>query len=230
MQQSSNYVESTIGTKVEIGGLYLSWPNGVSVKNIYLEDQQADTLLYAEHLYAGISYLSLIQGKIKISSVELENAVANIQVAEQDSSFNFEYIITAFAPADTLAVDTTIAADSTAMDIDIGSIEIINTRFNYHDKAAGMKMSYHIGRLYARTEEFDVNKNIYYADQVELENSSGNIQILKSSPPDTSSTGLPEMKVGADHLLVNNTQIRFSSKPDKMNLFADDLFGKSLPV
>src|SRR5690606_29016184 len=138
---------TTIGTRVDIEGIHFSWPNGVEITNIYLEDQNEDTLLHAEHIYAGIDYKALFHGEIEIGSIELHNAIANISVSEKDSLFNFDYIITAFAPKDT-TTQTTPAADSSAMDIDIGSIEILNTRFNYNDAVAGMQMHYSIGKLY----------------------------------------------------------------------------------
>lgn len=218
VQKTSDYVESSIGTEVSIDAIYLSWPNGITLKKLYVEDQQSDTLLYAEHFYAGLDYTALLHGEIEIGAVELENAVANIIVSESDSSFNFDYIITAFTPADTLPKDTTKAADTSAMDIDIGSIEIANTRFTYSDKSSGLNMHYDIGRLYAETKEFDLKNSIFYAEQIELENSSAQIFINKTSPTDTSNPELPKMKVGSENVLVQNTSILFNSKPEKIVL------------
>lgn len=216
VQETADYVEITIGTKVEVGGIYLSWPNGISIEELYLEDQNADTLLYAKYFYAGLDYKALLHAEIEISSLELQNSVLNISVSEKDSLFNFDYIINAFVPQDSIAQKDP-AADTSAMDIDIGSIEILNTRFNYNDVVAGLQMSYSIGKLYVETNEFDINENIYYAEEIILKNTLGKIIISKSSPEDTTISEIPHMKVGSANLRVENTDFSFKNKVDKMD-------------
>src|SRR5450631_1413967 len=44
------YLESKLHTKVIIGELSVDFPKNIVLKNIYLEDQHRDTLLYAGNL------------------------------------------------------------------------------------------------------------------------------------------------------------------------------------
>ena len=44
------YLESKLHTKVIIGDLSVDFPKNIMLKNIYMEDQHQDTLLYAGNL------------------------------------------------------------------------------------------------------------------------------------------------------------------------------------
>ena len=47
-QKATNYLAQTLKTKVSIGRFTTDWRNSIVLKEIYLEDQKQDTLVYAE--------------------------------------------------------------------------------------------------------------------------------------------------------------------------------------
>src|SRR5271167_2615505 len=65
------YLQNKIKTKVEIGSIDYNFPQSIEIKNIYIEDQKRDTLLYTGKLYVNFNMLKLISSEIDIRKVEL---------------------------------------------------------------------------------------------------------------------------------------------------------------
>ena len=69
----------------------------ITVRPVYLEDQSKDTLLYAGELSIDTDLWGLIQNQIELNVIELTHCTASIKRSATDSTFNFSYIIEAFA-------------------------------------------------------------------------------------------------------------------------------------
>lgn len=93
----TNYVEQKIGTPVSIGYVNITFPTSVVLENIYMEDQSRDTLLAGEKLKVDISMWKLLNSTVEVKSIALEGITAKINRTLPDSSFNFDYIVKAFA-------------------------------------------------------------------------------------------------------------------------------------
>lgn len=216
--KTADYIENQIGTKVEIGGIYLSYPNGVSIEKVYLEDQQSDTLLYTGLLDVSIDYFALLHGEVEISEVNLANATANISV-NKDTVFNFDYIINSFvsdtatqAPADT---------STSTMDIDLGTVNLRNVKFSYFSEPDGMSTAFNIGNLLLEVDEFDLNNQVYIADNITIEDTKGELDIFKLVPSTETDTTEINMTVGTKNLTVKNVDFKFSDQPTELNLAAN---------
>ena len=83
------YLQNKIKTKVVIGSIDYDFPQSIEIKNVYIEDQQKDTLLYGEKLAVSMNMLKLIWGETYIRKVELDNIKAIISRTENDSNYNY---------------------------------------------------------------------------------------------------------------------------------------------
>ena len=216
--EAANFLENKIGTKVDIGGLYLNFPNGVSVEKLYLEDQQDDTLLYSGDFDVSIDYFALLHGEIEISEVNLTNVVANITV-NSDSAFNFDYIVSAFVTDSTLKQPTDTAAES-ALAIDLGVITLNNVRFSYQSDPDGIATAFKVGLLVIDVQNFDLENQVYFANEIKLENTKASFDILKFVESTTTDTSAIQMIVGSKRLIVNKVDFTFNDVPGDLNLIA----------
>jgi hypothetical protein len=91
------YVQGKIKTRVEIGRLSLDFPKRLVLENIYFEDQKKDTLLYGGKIRVDISLFKLLSNEVDLSYLELSNIKAHVYRINPDTSFNFDYIVKAFA-------------------------------------------------------------------------------------------------------------------------------------
>ena len=93
----THYVEGKIGTPVKIGYINIDFPKKLVLQDIYLEDQSKDTLVAGQRIAVDINMLKLLKNTVEIQSIEAKGMTAKIRRTLPDSSFNFDYIVKAFA-------------------------------------------------------------------------------------------------------------------------------------
>lgn len=81
----------TLNTRIEIGHVEYHFFNKLKVENIYVEDQQQDTLLQIDKIYAGFDFWKLLKRKIVFSSLEIERFNANIKT-DTDGNSNYDFL------------------------------------------------------------------------------------------------------------------------------------------
>lgn len=103
-------------TDMEVGGVEYSFPNKLTITDLYIADQQSDTLLYIDTVRARFSLLGFFHKKILFSSVELRSAYVNAYtIADGTDSFlvfetpalqnvtkrmNYDFLLEAFMKED----------------------------------------------------------------------------------------------------------------------------------
>ena len=90
------YLQNKLHTKVLIGKLDINFPNSVVLKNVYIEDQTKDTLISGGQLKVDLNILKLLTNEVQIKEINLENITAKIKRVNQDTVFNFQFIVNAF--------------------------------------------------------------------------------------------------------------------------------------
>ena len=83
------------GTHARVGSITYRFPARVSIEDVYIEDRQGDTLLYAGELYAHFSPLALRKGEIRFSHARLRDVRAELYPLS-DSTWNYSFIASAF--------------------------------------------------------------------------------------------------------------------------------------
>ena len=82
----------TFGTRATIGEMEYHFPARVAIRDVYIEDQQHDTLLFAGELYAHFRPAALRDNEIRFSHVRLRDVVANIYHLP-DSTWNYAFLV-----------------------------------------------------------------------------------------------------------------------------------------
>jgi hypothetical protein len=88
------------GSKMQIGRLKFIPFNRICLDDVYIEDLQGDTLLFAETVNARFNLLGFFRNQICINSVEIDDFTVNISRDRPDSNPNFMFIVEAFASED----------------------------------------------------------------------------------------------------------------------------------
>ncbi len=84
-------------TEMSIEKVRIKMFNTVELKGIYLEDQQRDTLLYAEKLSAKVHLPGLLKNRLDIHHISMDNFTGKVNKKKPEAPFNFQFIIDAFA-------------------------------------------------------------------------------------------------------------------------------------
>ncbi|MBC7720436.1 MAG: translocation/assembly module TamB [Pedobacter sp.] len=148
-----SFLQKKIGTEVKIGELNYSIPNWIQLNDVLFIDQQKDTLFSGKSLLVNLDMFKLISGNVSLNEIHLKNIKANINRKPNDSSFNFQYIVNAFASK---TLDTSTAKKATNLKIDKIILDTVSVSFN--DKLNQLFCNAFVGKLNSRISSIDLDK------------------------------------------------------------------------
>jgi hypothetical protein len=99
-------LSAKLGTKATVGRISMGLFNRVIIDDVYLADQQGDTLLHAGRLSVKAELLPLLEGRIAITSAQLFGTHVRLYKADEQSPANYQFVIDALSSADTTATST----------------------------------------------------------------------------------------------------------------------------
>ncbi|MFK7806749.1 MAG: AsmA family protein, partial [Saprospiraceae bacterium] len=175
-------LSQTLGTDVRIGKVDIKFFKTISLQDVFIADQQNDTLVYAGAIDANIGILSLSQSQVFLNSIELENAVVKLNRPATDSIFNFAFLNEAFAKSDTLQsakVDTTTSEGGWIFGI--GSVLLENIDFKFDDDYAGMNVQSSLASAEIDFEEMNLVGQTLKAEKLQLSESKTSLRQSKPS-------------------------------------------------
>lgn len=186
--QAEKILEKKWGTEVEIGEVDYSLPSWISLKYIYIEDLNNDTLIAAERLRVDITMLKLLSNEVEINRFMLEDAYVNLYRTKPDTSFNFHFMqggMSTDAPSEPeQKKDTT-----SKLDFQIKDIVLKNVRFNFNDYSGGVLFNIGLDSLYAKGEKTDVSTLLFHMDDVVIKGVNSSLVLDESIiPPDNDTT------------------------------------------
>lgn len=155
----TNYLETKIGTPVNIGYIHITFPKKLVLENVYFEDQRQDTLIAGEKLSVDINMFKLFKNTVEIQELDLAGITAKIIRTAPDGSFNFDYILNAFTTEKESATD----ADTTsALIFDIDKVNFDRIRFSYKDDMIGTSANINLTHFDTRVKNFDLTNNMSF--------------------------------------------------------------------
>jgi translocation and assembly module TamB len=166
-QKAISFLQEKIGTPVHLQSITISFPKQLVLEGLYIEDQQNDTLLYAGRLVIDTDLWRLTQHSISLNTIALNNVKSIIRQSAADSTFNFDYIIKAFASKSTVPFDTT----TRSWDFVIGDVIINQAQLLYKDLKEGNDLNLTIGNLEISIDKFDLNSSRFHVHGISFSNS-----------------------------------------------------------
>ncbi len=154
------YLQDKIKTKVALDRVYVHFPNKIEIENLFLQGQDVDTLLYVNHLNVGLNLPKLLDNTAQFTSVELDGLTANV-VKRADSTFNFDYIIDAFA------TNEEEKDDSKPFVIDLDKISLQHLDVSYKDVNSKNDIALKLTNLKTIVKTFDLETNDYAVDYID---------------------------------------------------------------
>ncbi|MEP6615547.1 MAG: translocation/assembly module TamB domain-containing protein [Ginsengibacter sp.] len=147
-----NYLEKKLKTRVEIGKLNIHFPNSVTLKNVFFEDQTKDTLLSGGELKVDLDMFKLLRNEVQIKNLIFNDITTKIKRVGRDTVFNFQFVVNAFASDQK---KDTLLHDSTTIKMNVDNIVFNNTRVIYQDVITGDDLDLFFTHLDAPIKTFD---------------------------------------------------------------------------
>ncbi|MFO7977855.1 MAG: translocation/assembly module TamB domain-containing protein [Bacteroidales bacterium] len=206
----STFSERT-GTTMDVGRVVIRFPTKVAVEEIYVEDNQGDTLLYAGDIEVDVNILALIRSRVSVSNISVEQLYANILKRSPDTVFNYQFIVDAFAgEPDSLQQDTT---QGNGMVINLDRVNLDDIRVRYSDYQQGIDLRVVLGQMQTRITKFNPDSFAYHLDEIQLVNSLVELQmsqptIEKAPQPDQPA---PAMDLMLEQLTLDHFAFRMQA-------------------
>ncbi len=226
--KATNYLENKLKTRVEVGGVNVAFPKKIVLSDVYIEDQQKDTLLFSHRLAVNLDMWGLTQHSIAINGIELETFTGHINRTLPDSSFNFDYIINAFSDSVTVAKEDTT---SKPWQFTIEDVSLKDIYVTYNDEVSQQNALVRLGDLDLSFKELDLNKSIYAVDELSVAHTFLSYSSHAPATPNAAQTSEPadtsssELTTGLNKLLLEDVHVVYTDQTAGQNLKAD--IGKS---
>ncbi len=214
--QAVSWLNGKLKTKVAIGKLRVNFPTQIVIEKVYFEDQHKDSLLWGNKISIDIALFKLLQNKIEVSSVQLDEITVNIKRIHPDTVYNFNYILQAFATnknQENKKTDT-----SKQLEFNFGKLELKNISVRYLDDVAGIKTKVSLRSLQTSIKDFDLEKSIYVISDLNIDGLNLNLDryhpltmlqtIIPASAKSPDNAIIPEFGVGKINLV--NTLVSYN--------------------
>lgn len=153
--KAESWLQQKLQTKVLIGHLRIGFPKMIELENIYLEDRQHDTLFSGKSIGVNLDMWKLFHSEIAVRSVALDDLTIKIKRQLPDTSFNFKFIVDAFANR----ADSTQTKDSTGSTrFSLQALDLKRIRLVYNDVVTGNDVVVWIGQSKLRADSTDLNR------------------------------------------------------------------------
>jgi hypothetical protein len=138
----TSYLSKELNANIKIDKVKISFINRVELGGVYISDQQKDTLLFGETISLKVSNFSWEKKQLKIDQITLNQIKLKCLKKDNESDFNFQYLIDYFSPKNSLVKDTI----SPTWKVDFDVLNLRNVDFVYHvlndTNSVGVTMNY----------------------------------------------------------------------------------------
>ncbi|WP_293882219.1 translocation/assembly module TamB domain-containing protein [Sphingobacterium sp. UBA1498] len=224
----TQYVEGKIGTPVKIGYINIDFPKKLVLQDIYLADQSKDTLVAGKSIAVDINMLKLLKNTVEIQSIEAEGITAKIRRTLPDSSFNFDYIVKAFASQ---KESTPTADSSSALLFNLDKVKFDKFHIVYADDVIGTSADVYLNSLNTNIKKFDLTKNMAFnLPKVKIDGLSATIKqwrpMVDGSAPSVEDFGITDETAQTTTLLpdvgiqiadLTNILVRYEDQSSLLN-------------
>ncbi len=170
VNKATTALSEKTGTNISVGKVRIKFFKTISLGDVYVEDMNGDTLAYIRNLDSKLAYINPFTSKFHFNSLALEGVRANIYRTENDSTFNYQFLIDALkgkpkpVPNSTEEKKKTASAiDIRIKDIHLGDIAVI-----FDDKMGGQGHQVKLASLDISVKDIDLNEKIIYVNSIQL--------------------------------------------------------------
>ncbi len=215
VQRAVAFLEDKIKTEVRLDHLSLAFPKRIVLTGLYVEDQAADTLLYAGKLSVDTDLWGLTRNEIQLNDIALDGLHAYVHRPATDSAFNFNYIIDAFAgePDPQVPEDT---ASGKPWVFSVGEVSLTKAHVSFLDSLSGNLVSARIGELAVDMDVFDLDNFIFKAGSVSLSDVDATVTQTRaptaSAPDTTTEADTMALDIDAQEIRLNNIRALYTQE------------------
>jgi len=178
------FLKTKINTPFTIKKITYKVPDWIELDGVYFSDNKGDTLLAGQKLYLNMDMLGILQNKVSVNEVNLEDIKVSIKRTLPDTTFNFTYILDAFIPKNPskITINTT---KSNPLKYKISNIKFKNVLIKYLDDVTGVDANVYLGNTETSFTDFNPATSKYHLDKLSLNGGNMHLRLYSSIPRKT---------------------------------------------
>jgi len=228
-KEAVSYLSKKLGTPVYIGKFRTNLLTHIEIQGITLEDQSKELLLHAGEIHIDFQLLALLNNTLSVSQLSIDTLDFRMARAENDSVFNFDFIIQAFSG--TPSPEKNEYTTGNSMAFDIGKLSIKQLHYIMDDKYGHQFYDVKSGLIAANIDKIDLENQLYKIKIFETEGVTAKLDIgtPDSQTSDIESEGLlPQIVIDKISLLNNSFSVKmpavgYQSETSIHNFYAESL-------
>lgn len=183
LSETTSWLRNKTKTDIRVQKIDLRIPKSVVLEGLFVKDLSSDTLVNTGELAVEINVTDLFRKQITLNSVRLSNATVRLRRSANDSVYNFDFLVKAFA-SPSAKKDSLAKQDN----LDVNDLKLQNVDFLLDDEKSGLYTRYRVARLDVEMKKLGINENDFRAKSIEIDGLRGELVQYKRSLPNDSST------------------------------------------
>jgi len=209
--KAEGYLSRKLKTRVRIGDLHIDLFRSVTLKNVYIEDRQHDTLVSAGLIDVQIRMLALLHNDLDIGKVELSGLTVKIGRKMPDTSFNFQFIVDAFSGPPSAKPGT---SSGKPMKMGLNELVLDKIRFVYKDTVTGNDVEVWVGHSLTRLSGLDLDRLRFDIPEFDLDGMVARVRqgkplVASAAAIGSSGGGSPQLNIG--HVKIENSSVAYGN-------------------
>ncbi len=224
-QKVTSSLSAATHARVEVGSVSIAFTHTLVLRGVFIEDRGGDTLLSVKTLTADVNLLGLLSHTVSFHTLQVDSLTAHITRTLPDSSFNFDFLLTAFSHGS--GPDT--RPDTSAgpgWDIRLGRLRLNGIHVIYDDAVSGLNLYVQIGSLESSIEEIRLDRMQARVDDISLANTIASVVQTKETPHAESQPA--DVDVGFQSIALDNVRLNYENIVTKERFGVD--VGKSVVI
>lgn len=170
VHQATSILSKKTGTNVSVGKVGIKFFKTVSIKDVYIEDIHGDTLAYIGNFDSKLSYFNPFKGQFHFNTLTLEGVRANIYRTEDDSTFNYQFLLDAFQkqPNKLKTEEQKDQAIKTQVSFKINKVHLADIIAVFDDKMGGEGHTVKLKSLDISARDIDINEKRITLNSVKI--------------------------------------------------------------
>lgn len=223
VREVSNQLTTSYPGKVSFGKVNLKFIKSIEIDDLYLEDAEQDTLLFAKKVVVDISLFSLFKQKLILDELLLDGITLRVHPLKEESIMNYEKLLQSFAsPTDTPVKEKT----TTDWEFSLSTITIRDANLEYLDSKRKQQARALIGILQISIDAFNQEDKVLALGSMDFGDAQLGYYTVDDIPVpandlDRNSTMEPfefpgsTWAISLDNLVLRNHTVEYRSGSDR---------------
>lgn len=219
VNRATQWLGAKVGAEVSVQKFRLGYGGSLAIEKLLLLTPTGDTLLYSGKLETRVLWWKL-PAELAVTHLHWEDVVGRV-VERADSTYNFNFILDAFAAVETGASEDSLGAlaDSAAagesLRLRIGPITLQRFDLHYSSEPLGIFADFLFTDLALTADTVDVDRQRYHLDAFSLNQSF--VRVRQESRP-ASESDSSESTSPLPHISIGNLELQAADW-----MYADEL-------